>query len=932
MKKILFFLLLFYLIPGSLLAINGLGTFASPYHGTITADTVWNTGSAKIYVNGDITVTAHLTINSGLTIVFVSAGADLIITGNGVLTASGGSGANMIRFTADYDNDSNYGETGETWGHISFQDMNSGFTTPSIINYCIIEFGYKDSSPWGFESSGGGIQTAYTYLTISNSIVRNNYAGWGGGIYVNANTSPSILNCEVSNNTAGTTGGGISIYQYSAAVVTNSVIVKNTCNGGGGGGGVFVGNYPDNVRFYNCVVASNLSTTSPGNNIRIWKSAISTGPRFYNIIVWGSDNSINFLEVGSEATDFNYCAIQAYATGYTNCINLSGTNTDPAGPNFYNVTPGSEDYRINYISPCRDAGTSSGAPATDYLGKSRIGNYDIGAYEVQYSKWTGATNNLWLTNTNWDQSIDPDHGSGDVIIPSGLTNYPIGPPAKNFTIGSGKIMILNPGAKATLSTLTNNGTLKLESDASNISSLIVSTFSGNDATVELFLTGGQTVDGYIWHYISSPFTSLSTDFFTGTTNNLAQWVENLAGSDLMTGWVAYDGFIYRFDPDAGPYTGPEFSSLTSGKGYNYYFGSNHTYPLQGQLNAADIPVSLNYTLTDPDQPTRYGLNLLGNPFSSGLNWDNITNGSYYPYPTGTSKALYYNKDGRYVYYIGGVGSEPGVTGIIPPMQGFFTKTYTSGNSITFPAAARTHSGIPPRYKGETIIPLIRIKLTSNGYNDYTVVRFDNAAKSGLDLDFDAERTFISGTNPYIYTLSEGKKYAINGQPFPTPGSFVEIPIVVNVKTTGNHTIYASQLQGLDNYDVSLTDKLNNLTVYLKTSPSLSFTSVAGTFTNRFVLKVGNFLTGIEDPVVSRNTFNIYPANYYINIQTISDDWDGKKGTVRVLDLTGKTVGTMNNIEFWKNSLIQLEAPAAMGIYIVELKSGVMKYVGKVVVR
>ena len=47
----------------------------------------------------------------------------------------------MIRFTADHDNDGNFGEAGERWGHISFQDM--GLAGPSIINFCIIEYGYK---------------------------------------------------------------------------------------------------------------------------------------------------------------------------------------------------------------------------------------------------------------------------------------------------------------------------------------------------------------------------------------------------------------------------------------------------------------------------------------------------------------------------------------------------------------------------------------------------------------------------------------------------------------------------------------------------------------------------------------------------------------------------------------------------------------------
>jgi hypothetical protein len=140
------------------------------------------------------------------------------------------------------------------------------------------------------------------------------------------------------------------------------------------------------------------------------------------------------------------------------------------------------------------------------------------------------------------------------------------------------------------------------------------------------------------------------------------------------------------------------------------------------------------------------------------------------------------------------------------------------------------------------------------------------------------------------------------------------------------------LQGLDNYPVTLTDKTTGFTADLKTTPTLSFSASTGTIADRFVLKIGKVLTGIENPVVSKNTFNIYSANNMINIQTLSDQWDGKLGSVNVLDLTGKTVSNLNNSEFSKNSLTQVAAPVTKGIYIVELKSGIMRYVGKVIIR
>jgi len=372
--------------------------------------------------------------------------------------------------------------------------------------------------------------------------------------------------------------------------------------------------------------------------------------------------------------------------------------------------------------------------------------------------------------------------------------------------------------------------------------------------------------------------------------------------------------------------GPTFDFLTPGNGYDFYAATDLKYTFSGQLNTSDVVMNLSFNVDD----ALHGFNLLGNPFSSGLNWDDIIDNVYFPYPALTSKSLYFTRDNAQCSYVSGVGIPSDVTGIIPPMQGFFVKTYGAGNTITIPAGARVQGSIHARYKGDIIIPLVRLSLAEGTLTDETVVRFDAAAKSGLDYDFDAPKMFLSPDLLSIYSTSAGSNLAINGLPFPDP--LVEIPIVVNLTATGTHTISTTQLQGLDNYNVTLTDNTTGFIADLKATPVLTFSAAPGTIADRFILKVGTITTGVENPVVSKNTFNIYPANNMINIQTISDAWNGKSGSVKVLDLTGKTVSDLNNSEFSKSSLIQVASPGAKGIYIVEMKSGFMRYVGKVVIR
>ena len=604
--------------------------------------------------------------------------------------------------------------------------------------------------------------------------------------------------------------------------------------------------------------------------------------------------------------------------------------------NFLDATAG--DWQLRYISPCRDAGTDSYGspnivPSLDFNGGSRVSTTDIGAYEVQYSKWTGDNDDNWDDGTNWQQGVIPSAGSGDVIIPAGRPAYPI---TTNFTVAPNKFLIISPAASATIGSVTNNGTIKLESDATNVSSLMVDSYNGSDATVELYLSGGNpgapTLKLHKWHYISTPVSSINVaDVFEPFTLHVVGWYDNLVQLSLATGWVAYDGYVYS----TGAMGGPEFTELAPGYGYDYYGSADNKFTFSGQLNTARLQIPLSFA-TPPADPKLNGFNLIGNPFSTGLDWDYIIDPTNAIFPANTSKALNFTKDNAQVSYVNGV-SVPlaaNVTSIIPPMQGFFIKTYSTGNTLTIPLEARTNGDIPTRYKGSSksdkVIPLVRLSLSEDGVSDETVVRFDDLAKSGLDYDYDAVKMFLSTTNTQIYSTLAGTNYIVNGLPFPE--TLVEIPVTINVLTDGNHSISTTQLEGLENYSVTLTDNSTGFIADLNTTPDLSFSAAAGTIADRFILKISKVLTGTENPVITKTAFNIYPSDNVINITTLSDNWDGKNGSIRILDLSGKTISDMRNAEFRKNSILQVAGPAQKGMYIVEIRSGVMRYVGKVVIR
>ncbi len=75
------------------------------------------------------------------------------------------------------------------------------------------------------------------------------------------------------------------------------------------------------------------------------------------------------------------------------------------------------------------------------------------------------------------------------------------------TVINDGILTLDPMGQATITTLTNNGKINLNSGASGISSLLINddTYDGTGTfDIQLYLTGGGGDNAWKWHYISSP--------------------------------------------------------------------------------------------------------------------------------------------------------------------------------------------------------------------------------------------------------------------------------------------------------------------------------------------------------------------------------------------------------------------------------------------
>ncbi len=214
--------------------------------------------------------------------------------------------------------------------------------------------------------NGGGINTLGTLYLSQSNISYNSCGSDGGGVRDATGTGYlTAVNCTFYKNSAGLSGGGLSLHAYGDQHLTNDTIVSNTANGGGGGGGIYITPYDTTLGLtiqgflINDIVSDNIDTTGQGPNIL---QAANAYLYAYNCDI---DNNTGI-------------------TGYSG----ASAGTIAAEPNLGPLqnNGGPTDTKMPMPqSPVINAGTNVGGPNVDQRGVPRPqgGLWDIGAVEVR---------------------------------------------------------------------------------------------------------------------------------------------------------------------------------------------------------------------------------------------------------------------------------------------------------------------------------------------------------------------------------------------------------------------------------------------------------------------------------------------------------------------------------------------------------------------
>jgi hypothetical protein len=259
-------------------------------------------------------------------------------------------------------------------------------------------------------SGGGGISNNRGSVSLSSCVLYGNgAASYGGGI---SNQGPlTITNSILSGNSAEMNGGGIFAFSDSSLVdsgadmlrISNSTITQNFASNNGGGIGAVAdpfGPTPSiGVFLFDTILDGN---TSPSGIADAWLP----NPARENF-----DSASAYNVIGFVTDDTNLRAVSSNRFQTPATLGLDAA-----------LTPGPG-------SPERDAGSLSGAPATDVYGDPRTtgGQIDIGAVQhgVPIVTWTGsAGDNLWDDPGNWSTGSIPtatDRALISLANPIGIT-------------------------------------------------------------------------------------------------------------------------------------------------------------------------------------------------------------------------------------------------------------------------------------------------------------------------------------------------------------------------------------------------------------------------------------------------------------------------------------------------------------------------------
>ncbi len=477
----------------------------------------------------------------------------------------------------------------------------------------------------------------------------------------------------------------------------------------------------------------------------------------------------------------------------------------------------------------------------------------------------------------------------------------------NVVINSGDTMTIANGVNVT----NNNAATSLTFE--NTASLVQINNVTNTGSIA-YKRNSQPLLRYDFTYWSSPVANQKLNDFSPNT--------------LGDKYLSYDSVVDNWTLVSG------LTPMEVGRGYN--IRAPQGYNITGAkdtFNGVFTGVPNNGTIASHTGLINGDIGcLVGNPYPSAISADsflttntNVLDGTIYFWTHNTPPAPFDYTNDDYASYnsLGGtaaVSGGPTPTGFIAAGQSFIAtgKTGVVNGTAIFNNEMRvaTTSGATGNnvqfYKQKgTTIEKHRIWLNlsnSSGLFRQTLLGYITNATNHLDNTFDGAS--ISANTIDFYSINENKNLVIQGRALPFDTSD-QVPLGYSSKIDGNFTISIDQVDGLfANQTIFLEDKQTGVTHNLKDG-AYSFSTIRGTFNDRFVLKYTTTTLKTIAFDAESNPVVVNVKDKQIKINATQETLD----KVMIYDLLGKRIYQKTNIG--NNELLITNLAASEGILIVK---------------
>jgi hypothetical protein len=608
-------------------------------------------------------------------------------------------------------------------------------------------------------------------------------------------------------------------------------------------------------------------------------------------------------------------------------INFTNPSTDGVSQTQLNLSGISDLQNVPYTSIITLRLISWGASNTG--GTFSIGRSLTNAnsdYSLQIGGTVTVKEAIWQSGV-WTNTVGPD-ATLDAVIKDTYV-YPTNGAftAKNLTVATGGALTVNSGSTITLAdAITNNLTADKAVFENGASLLQTNSAASNSGNITYKRTTSALTNNNDFVYIGSPV-------FNPTL-----------GSSWMT--TANDTF-YSFNNAAIPqdwaYATPS-TQMAAGVGYIARtkigstgwttLGSAYTINFIGKPNNGNVPVTLiNNGSTNID-------NLISNPYPSAIdialfrndldNKDYLTGNFYFwTHNTALDGSNNYQASDYAILNVAlgaSVATSPsGATPLslqyVAAGQGFFAEAAGSGGIATFKNAHRVASNNTNNFYRTTsgnngaASDKLWLNLSNNtGLFKQLLLAYTQNATIAYDQNYDA-KSFEGNTDIDFYSIITTKKLAIQSRPNFTTSDLVELGYKASV--SGNYTIAIDHSDGLfaNRQVVFLQDNLLGLDYDLSTAP-YNFSTAAGTFDNRFILKYSSALATTAHDYLN-NSVSVAFDNKDLKIKSVSENIK----SVAIFDLLGRKVYFKNNISAKDFIASKLSMSNQTMIIKIELSSG-----------